>query len=151
MKQVLKLRNELALACKSQIGVDELSLQVYTLLESVRSDLDPFVLALNLETVFPKCSCYLADGEISQEKFFRQDDSDDDDEDGELDMHELTSSESSLPTMKLRRSSKENFDDAKEVLTDRGCSGRSHHRVFGSLWKRGCGRRNDCVGDKQRG
>lgn len=124
MKQVLKLRKELALACKREVGVDELPLQVYTLLESVRSDLDPFVLASNLKTVFPQCSCYLADSEISQETFFREDDSDDDDEDGDghLDMHELTWSESSLPTMKLRRSSKENFDYAKEVLTARGCS-----------------------------
>ena len=124
MKQVLKLRKELALACKREVGVDELPLQVYTLLESVRNDLDPFVLASNLKTVFPQCSCYLADSEISQETFFREDDSDDDDEDGDghLDMHELTWSESSLPTMKLRRSSKENFDYAKEVLTARGCS-----------------------------
>ena len=71
MKQILRLRKELAKACTGQVAMIELPMQVFMLLESVNRNTDHLVLAKVLRTAIPENSISLTkegfEGELEAE------------------------------------------------------------------------------------
>ena len=133
MKQILKLRKELASACTGHFTVNELPLQVYALLEIVRGDVDALTLASALQAALPQSSCRLDE---NAPQYFSSDESDDDElvEDDESEVRVLSTSVRDL-SARARKSSKESFNDAKETLE---AMGYPEDTIIASL--RACGR-----------
>ena len=132
MKQILKLRKELASACTGQVSIDELSLQSFTLLESVCKDVEPILLANVLETVIPKSDNFILEKSSKDQNHFKGEDSPSATLDGEEDFQPVVDI---FPRKPKRKSSLESFISAKENLEAESFS---EHVIIASL--AACGR-----------
>ena len=115
MKQILHLRKELAKACRGEVAMDELPLQIFMLLESVNRNINPLVLANVLRTVIPDCSVRLTeDGVKDEQEYFASDTV------GESSMPESAEEEIDMapPNKRRRMNSIETVKSAKETLEE---------------------------------
>ena len=125
MKQILKLRKELASACTGLLAVDELPLQVYTLLESVCRDVQPFILDSILLSVVPETeySGYLTEKTRSGDmSFYMNDEQDKLDEPNEPDAKMVGPTAQFHPAAVALRNPTEVFNCAREKLEESGYS-----------------------------
>ena len=117
MKQILKLRKELAEVCAGQVPIDELTFQTYTLLETVSKGIDPLSLAAVLQRIIPKNELFFREESLDVgKKYFKNGV---DDEKNSKD--DVTKETSVFPKkIKKRKNSLENFKSAKETLEKLG-------------------------------
>ena len=117
MKQILKLRKDLASACIGQVGIDELPLQIFTLLESVCKDVEPVILANVLDTVIPENAGFISEKSSDDRDYFRKES-----EEAEVvpDEVALEAQPEIRPCISKRINSVEAFNKARETLEGMG-------------------------------
>ena len=114
MKQILTLRKELAKACVGETAVNELPWQIFVLLQTVKNDIDPIILANVLKSMIPENSVYLKDEE-NLENANEHFDSDED-RDGDTDSENDTASHAHI----RRQNSFEVLTSVKDILESQG-------------------------------
>ena len=133
MKQILKLRREMALASTGQIAVDELPLQSFTLLESVCKDVNPIILTDILQSVIPDSCPFITDQGLSEDKnYFRMEEETPSTVSDDALSNALAESLLRIPK---RKNSLESFNSARESLERMGYG---EDVIIASL--RACGR-----------
>ena len=133
MKQILKLRKELALASTGQIAVDELPLQSFALLESVCKDVNPIILTDILQSVIPDSCPFITDRGLSEDKnYFRMEEETPSTVSDDALSNALAESLLRIPK---RKNSLESFNSARESLERMGYG---EDVIIASL--RACGR-----------
>ena len=132
MKQILKLRKELASACTGQVPIDQLSLQSFTLLESACKHVEPVMLGNVLETIIPKSAHFISKESSKDEHYFKVENNPSETLDDEVDFQPVVDIS---PRRPKRKSSLESFISAKENLEAESFS---EHVIIASL--AACGR-----------
>ena len=133
MKQILKLRRELALASTAQIAVDELPWQSFALLESVCKDVNPIILTDILQSVIPDSCPFITDRGLSEDKnYFRMEEETPSTVSDDALSNALAESLLRIPK---RKNSLESFNSARESLERMGYG---EDVIIASL--RACGR-----------
>ena len=137
MKQILKLRKELASACTGQVGMDELPLQTFMLLETVNKSINPLLLADVLRTLISDNSIILTEeGFKDEQKYFANDEENDrileeNEEEDEMDVIQ--------PSRRKRANSIDTCASAKERLESMSMDINTDDYLLAALQE--CGRR----------
>ena len=112
MKQILTLRKELAKACLGDTAVNEVPWKIFVLLETVKNDIDPIILADVLKSIIPDNSVFLQEENLENDDGLPGSYEEDDDADGEDD----TLSRLITPAQLRRQDSFEVLTSVKDIL-----------------------------------